>query len=67
MPYFKNGNARHYLQTRLECDRLPIVRELSGVIATVVHVKMQIYDISLGIAHLHSISIVHGDLKAVNA
>ncbi|KAF7982535.1 hypothetical protein HWV62_28162 [Athelia sp. TMB] len=49
MPYLANGNARDYLVTHPECDRLKLL-----------------HGISLGLVHLHSQQIVHGDLKAVN-
>ena len=67
MPYLENGNARHYLQKHPDHDRLQIVR-LSNFHVRVLPtftIHMQLHGISLGLVHLHSRGIVHGDLKAV--
>jgi serine/threonine protein kinase len=66
-PYLENGNARHYLQKHPDRDRLQIVRlsNFHVLVLLMFTVYMQLHGISLGLVHLHSHGIIHGDLKAV--
>ena len=68
MPYLANGNARDYLQEHPNTDRLQIVcmsHVCIFVLALFDGTYVQLHGISLGLVHLHSHQIVHGDLKAV--
>ena len=67
MPYLKNGNCRDYLQEHPNGDRLQIVRSTNILAWSHYDAMHQLYDISLGLVHLHSIRIVHGDLKGVSS
>ena len=66
MPYMKNGDARHYLQHHPTANRLKMVLDATSFenddLLTIV---VKIHGISLGILHLHSLNVVHGDMKAV--
>jgi len=69
MPYLKNGNCKDYLQENPNADRLQIVSStnmLSALAWSHYDAMYQLYEISLGLVHLHSIRIVHGDLKGVS-
>ena len=65
MPYLKNGNAREYLQKHPNGNRLHIVHTLRLYSGRLLTSYFQLYGVSLGLVHLHSHQIVHGDLKAV--
>ena len=66
MPYLKNGNCRDYIKQHPNADRLHIVRGFGMPVLSKYDLKpTQLYDISLGLVHLHSHQIVHGDLKGV--
>lgn len=66
MPYLKNGNVRDYIRRYPDCDRLLIVSQRYVYWSLeVLIINGQLHHISLGVAHLHSLNIVHGDLKAV--
>ena len=68
MPYMRKGNVREYLEANPNIDRLKIVRLFyppSLAAFTDALGYSQLHDISLGLVHLHSQQIVHGDIKAV--
>jgi serine/threonine protein kinase len=66
MPYMRNGNSRDYLQQHPNSDRLQIVCIFNiHAFALAQCDNLQLHGISLGLVHLHSLQIVHGDLKAV--
>lgn len=65
MPYLKNGNARDYVGRNPQCNRLRIV---CVVVAFWVYIPknfMQVRHAALGLLHLHTHRVVHGDIKAV--
>jgi serine/threonine protein kinase len=68
MPYLRNGNVKDYLIEHLNKDRLQIVRwsKALSLPRPVMMQYFQLHEISLGLDHLHSHQIVHGDLKAVS-
>ncbi|KZP16079.1 kinase-like protein, partial [Athelia psychrophila] len=53
MAYLKNGNARDYLEDDPECNRAVLN-------------SIQLHQASLGLAYLHTLNIVHADLKGSN-
>ena len=66
MPYLKNGNCRAFLQQHPDTSRLQIVRDLTVIsLFWLVMTWHKLYDVSLGLVHLHSHQIVHGYLKGV--
>ena len=69
MPYLANGNVQNYLQEHPNADRLQIVCMSHPMFVSlswlILMVHVQLHGISLGLVHLHSHQIVHGDLKAV--
>jgi serine/threonine protein kinase len=66
MPYLKNGNARDYVQSHPDCDRLRIVWLSLSLCCPYLMSHVKFHHISLGLVYLHSRKIVHGDLKAVS-
>jgi serine/threonine protein kinase len=65
MPYMKNGNARQYITTCLECNHLRLVSWPYQCCKILFDVRIQLRGIALGLSYLHSRKVVHGDLKAV--
>jgi len=64
MPYLTKGNVRDYFLEHPNGDRLHII-SFSQVHVFCLILPAQLHNISLGLVHLHSRKIVHGDLKAV--
>ena len=66
MPYMKNGNVRQYLKLHPTYDRLKLVRDSMWMaIRYILRTCVQLHQVSLGIVYLHSLNVVHGDIKAV--
>ena len=68
--YKSNGNAREYLKKTGHADRRQLVSDLRVCrlwesTVTVIHAQ-QLHDASLGLEYLHTIGVIHGDLKAVS-
>ena len=62
--WMPNGNVRAYVINNPEASRLQLVSPPEGRTKTAL-IKIQLLDISRGLSHLHSLDIVHGDLKGV--
>ena len=63
--WMPNGNVREYIAKNPEISRLQLVRELGIRTRLLELTKPQLLDISRGLTFLHSLEIVHGDLKGV--
>ena len=62
----ENGNARDYVQDHPDCDRLQIVTSLLDTSLVFSDWYIQFHHVSLGLVYLHSMKIIHGDIKAVS-
>jgi serine/threonine protein kinase len=66
MPYLKHGNVRDFIQNHPQGNRDMIVSKAYLTHVTVLIVNRQLHHIAIGVAHLYSKNIVHGDIKVVS-
>ena len=60
-----NGNVRDYVKENPDASRLQLVRRPKDCVVFDLLTRVQLLDISRGLSFLHSLEIVHGDLKGV--
>ena len=63
--WMPNGNVRDYVREDPEASRLQLVRRPQKRVGLDELTRVQLLDISRGLSFLHSLEIVHGDLKGV--
>ena len=63
--WMSNGNVRDYVSKNPETSRLQLVRRQVELYTGLELTKLQLLDITRGLSFLHSLEIVHGDLKGV--
>ncbi|EMD37239.1 hypothetical protein CERSUDRAFT_123937 [Gelatoporia subvermispora B] len=64
--YMQHGHLLQYLQAHPEANRVQLVRASAITQAYRSNTALQIFEVSLGLRHLHGERIVHGDIKGVN-
>jgi len=66
--YMSNGNLVQYLSRKPNVDRLKLVcPDGYGGFNLSLRLNAKIFEVSLGMFHLHGEYIIHGDLKGVSA
>ena len=68
--WMPNGNLVQYAKSNPEVNRLKLVSMLAIPSFAIVRLftdDLQLSEVMSGVAYLHNLSIVHGDLKGVNA
>lgn len=65
--WMSHGNVQTYLKNNPKSNRSKLVRMFeSNIGRPMLTVRLKVRDIILGLDYLHSINIIHGDLKAVS-
>lgn len=72
MEFMVNGNVLDFLLDKPSENHVLLVRasyrsSVNFGIDLTLPLSMQVYQVSLGLAYLHSRDIIHGDLKAVGS
>src|SRR5882762_6287213 len=66
-PYYQNGNIISYLKKQPAVDKLALVSYMIKSIEGIPYsISPQLAQVASGLSYLHSLSIVHGDLKGVS-
>ena len=64
-PYYSNGNIINYLKCRPGVDRLQLVSGTGSRFKIFCSHLFQVIHITSALSYLHSMGIIHGDMKAV--
>lgn len=65
-PYYHHGNITNYVKKQPNVNRLSLVSYLSVNYWILSSTLPQLAQAALALSHLHSLSIIHGDIKGAN-